>query len=280
VLALREVNEKFSKSRYASPEKVDELELRRQTVLSGQLLARAAEIERELAAALRRRQNSAASEKLAAATAIVEKVSAEYPRSRSLDPTMRRKLAYLTLRVADLDALQEQVFSRLAPVSGVKGLQMLKTEVTQDLYQRVMNANPSQNVGRGLPVDSVSWTDAQEFCERLSWLLGLRVRLPSELEFRAVWRPGDAGTWSADNSGGRSREVGKSPAAESGFFDLAGNLAEWLQPANEKGETAPVVVGSFADPADVLQSLKIVPTEKRERDRLVGFRFVVEGSVN
>ena len=212
-VALREVNEKFSRSRFASEARVDELEVRRQTVLSGVLLTRAAEIDREVAAALRRRQNGAAAEKLSAAAKMVEKVAEEFPRSRSLDPVLQRKLAYLALRAGELDTLQEQVFSRLAPLPGAGRGRMLKTEVPQELYQRVMNANPSRNAGRGLPVDSVSWLEAREFCERLSWLLGVPVRLPNEAEFRLAWGPGGAGAWSAETSGGRSRETGKSPAS-------------------------------------------------------------------
>jgi hypothetical protein len=36
---------------------------------------------------------------------------------------------------------------------------MLKTEVPQDLFSRVMGSNPSRNAGRTLPVDSVNWID-------------------------------------------------------------------------------------------------------------------------
>ncbi len=277
--ALREVNEKFGRSRFASEPRLDELEVRRQTVLSAVVLARAAAIDREVAAALRRRQNTAAAGKLSEAAKILEKVAADFPRSRSLDPALQRKLAYLALRAGDLDTLQEQVLGRLAPLSGALTVQMLKTEVPQELYQRVMNANPSRNVGRGLPVDSVSWVDVQEFCERLSWMLGLRVRLPSEAEFRAAWAPGGDGAWSLETSGGRSREAGKSPAAATGFHDLAGNLAEWLEPPLEVGETAPVAGGSYLDTTDGLKTFKAVPEEKRARARHIGFRVVVETGV-
>jgi hypothetical protein len=65
-----------------------------------------------------------------------------------------------------------------------------------------------------------------------------------------------------------------------GFHDLAGNLAEWLQPANEAGELAPVAGGSYLDASAALQNLKIVQTEKRERARHVGLRVVVETGAN
>ena len=50
---------------------------------------------------------------------------------------------------------------------------MLKTEVTQSLYQDVMGENPSRNKGENYPVESVSWFDAICFCNKLSLLCGL-----------------------------------------------------------------------------------------------------------
>ena len=278
--ALREVNATFSRSRFASEARVEELDVRRQTVLAAAWLARAAEIDREIAAALRRRQNGAAAEKLAVAAKILEKVAAEFPRSRSLDPALQPKLAYLALRAGELDAMQEQIFARLAPLSEAEGLLMFRTEVPQEIYQRVMNSNPSRQGGRGLPVDSVSWLEAQEFCERLTWLLGRRVRLPSAAEFRRAWKADAEGAWSADNSGGRSRETGTSPPSDAGFFDVAGNLAEWLQPTSAVGETSLVAGGSYLDAAAALKTLRLAPEEKRERARHIGFRVVVEPGAN
>lgn len=272
--AQREINEKFAQSRYASPARVDDLEVRRQTVLSGILLGRAKILDVEAEAALRRRQGPAAAEKIAAAAKLAEQAAAEFPRSKALDPGLRRKLTYLALRTAEFDALQELVLARLAPVPGGAGAGMFKTEVGQEFYQRVMNANPSRNVGRALPVDSVNWADTQEFCERLAWLLGRKVRLPSEAEFRAA-AAGAAAAWTAETSDGHSHEVGKSPANAAGFHDLAGNLAEWLQPATA-GDKAPMAAGSFLDPLEALRVPVVIAEEKSARARHVGFRFVVE----
>ena len=46
-------------------------------------------------------------------------------------------------------------------------------EVTQADYERVMGKNPSQFHGENLPVDSVTWYDAVEYCNKLSESRGL-----------------------------------------------------------------------------------------------------------
>jgi hypothetical protein len=89
----------------------------------------------------------------------------------------------------------------------------------------------------------------------------------------AASRANAAAPWSAETSGGRSREA---HGATEGFQNLAGNLAEWLQPAGDAGDNAPIIGGSYLDPASSLATLPITALGKRERARHVGFRVVIE----
>lgn len=60
----------------------------------------------------------------------------------------------------------------MVKVSGKK-FRISKTEVTQNLYQQVMNENPSEfknleNLNELFPVENISWYDAIYFCNKLS----------------------------------------------------------------------------------------------------------------
>lgn len=54
-----------------------------------------------------------------------------------------------------------------------KQFEVLSTEVTQKLYESVMNQNPSKNIGENNPVTNISWCDAIYFCNKLSKINGL-----------------------------------------------------------------------------------------------------------
>jgi len=76
------------------------------------------------------------------------------------------------------------------------GFYMLRNEVTQQLYQRVMGTNPSRfTVQPSHPVERVSWYDAVEFCLRLSELEGRTIRLPTEIEWEYACRAGTTTLW-------------------------------------------------------------------------------------
>ena len=55
-----------------------------------------------------------------------------------------------------------------------KNMKILKTEVTQKLYESIMGDNPSFNIGDNNPVENVSWYDAIYFCNKLSERAGYK----------------------------------------------------------------------------------------------------------
>ena len=67
-------------------------------------------------------------------------------------------------------------------------LWMGKYTVTQKQWQTVMGNNPAYFKGDNLPIDSVSWHDAKDFCEKVSKSTGKNFRLPTEAEWEYACR--------------------------------------------------------------------------------------------
>jgi formylglycine-generating enzyme required for sulfatase activity len=121
-------------------------------------------------------------------------------------------------------------------------------EVTQKQWQAVMGGNPSHSKGEDKPVEMVSWNDVQTFIERLNRKEGtqeyrLEYRLPTEAEWEYAARAGTTGVysfgddegdlgeyaWYVGNSGGESHPVGQKRPNPWGFYDMYGNVWEWVQ---------------------------------------------------
>ena len=64
-----------------------------------------------------------------------------------------------------------------------KGFWMGVFPVTQAQWQAAMGYNPSRFRGDDRPVEQVSWTDCQEFCEKMKQLTDKPIRLPTEAEW-------------------------------------------------------------------------------------------------
>ena len=80
-------------------------------------------------------------------------------------------------------------------VTLTQGFRMGVHEVTQAQYEQVMGQNPSYFKGATLPVETVRYNDALEFCQKLSDLpaekaAGRKYRLPTEAEWEYACRAG------------------------------------------------------------------------------------------
>jgi formylglycine-generating enzyme required for sulfatase activity/Tol biopolymer transport system component len=129
--------------------------------------------------------------------------------------------------------------------------------VTQEIYEKVMGANPSKRKSPKNPVERTQWVDAVRFCNKCSELEGLTpcydlnswecnfdaggYRLPTEAEWEYACRAGSTGkycfgdaesdlpqyAWLKANSLGKPHEVGQKEPNRWGLCDVHGNVWQW-----------------------------------------------------
>jgi formylglycine-generating enzyme required for sulfatase activity len=207
------------------------------------------------------------------------------------------------------------------PVTLTHGFYLGKYEVTQAQYETVMtgnseglNAKPSQwpnNNAR--PVEKVSWNDVQVFLSRLNDMeetagrlpTGWKYVLPTEAQWEYACRAGTttAYSWGNDINSSRAnynwdgggttgndfkqtRDVGKYAANPWGFFDMQGNVWEWVSdwkanyligaqtdpegPAS--GSLRVLRGGSWGNDGTRLRSAKRTDDTPSNRSHYLGFR--------
>jgi formylglycine-generating enzyme required for sulfatase activity len=152
------------------------------------------------------------------------------------------------------------------------GFAMARYEVPQNLYEAVIGENPSRWKGARNSVEMFSFSEAEEFCRRITKLMreakllgaGEEIRLPSEAEWEYCCRagstmqysfgdtavkPGDSGlraglldeyAWHTGNAAGNDPPVGAKKPNGWGLYDMHGYLWEFVSDAwHETYEGAP-----------------------------------------
>jgi len=129
----------------------------------------------------------------------------------------------------------------------VSSFKMDKYEITQRNFQFQIKLNPSYFQGGDLPVDSVTWMDAKEYCQKVG------KRLPTEAEWEYAARAGtkteyywgddfdpkmgnlcdktcELNVRSVEGSDGfkHTAPVGSFPPNPFGLYDMVGNVSEWV----------------------------------------------------
>jgi len=281
VTIQKKLNEDFPESPYASVARLAELQKKRQ---SAQSFIFAEKLEQEVARLdqlLAKRSIDEAKQLIVEVKESLQEFREIFPLSQIVSEDLVAKVNYLENQKAFLSVIQNQVYHALIPVDNTKGIFMLRTEVPQSLYMLLIGTNPSRNKADTNPVDSVSWIEANTFCERLSWVLGKEVRLPTEALFLEVL--GDVraldskqSVWCVVDSNGNSQPVGQKEPFPNGFYDLLGNVSEWLEPLEDNSsKAAPYIGGHAQDSMATILNIPVRELQKTGRNRLIGFRFIV-----
>jgi formylglycine-generating enzyme required for sulfatase activity len=185
--------------------------------------------------------------------------------------------------------------------------------ITQEQWHTIMGTTPSRFDGAQLPVENVSWNDAQSFCERLSKRTGNTYRLPSEAQWEYACRAqttapfsfGETLTTDVANYNGEftyqagprgvyrhtTTNVGSFPPNAFGLCDMHGNVWEWCAdvwhdgyhgaPADgrawEGQDDHPYRAargGCWHDTPEVCRSAARLKMRANEGDEFMGFRVV------
>lgn len=194
-----------------------------------------------------------------------------------------------------------------------KPFYMAKYEVTQEEWASLMGTDPSYYKGDKLPVEQVTWKDAQAFILALNQREKVsKYRLPTEAEWEYACRAGtttefsfsndttalDRYGWSNDygwcaiNSNETTHPVGEKKPNTWGLYDMHGNVWEWTQDtwhsgyegapqdgsAREDGNTTLRVGrgGSWMDGPNICQSAFRGELEADTGVSVLGFRVVMD----
>ena len=201
-------------------------------------------------------------------------------------------------------------------VTITKGFYLGKYEVTQAQYEAVMKGNgnglsatPSQFGGNpNRPVEKVSWDDIQIFLTRLNSAeqtagrlpTGWSYVLPTEAQWEYACRAGTNSAYSwgntissananyDSNSGiGQTTDVGQYAANPWGFFDMHGNIGEWISDWYDNYDLATVQDpsgsltgtkrvkrgGSYVSFARHIRAAERIGDQSNDRRSHVGFRL-------
>lgn len=278
----RELNQDFRGSPFASSELVAEYMRKAETAQSFEL-GRSIEANSQLLRQyLSKRETFKAIQTIAELREEIKKMQEAFPRSSLNDVDLQMKIRYLNLIQDDLEFIQDRVYGALLPIPNDEEFLILKTEVPQALFSKIMGMNPSRNRGNLNPVDSVNWIEAKQFCERLSWIMGKSVRLPTENEFRAClgrlrYVVLEDHVWSLGNANGKTQPTGQKEPLGSGCYDLLGNVSEWLESVDSfDTEDAKHIGGHAQDQLEIIFTVPLRKAPREERNRMTGFRFVVK----
>lgn len=197
----------------------------------------------------------------------------------------------------------------------IKPFMMSKFLITQAQWKAVMGSLPACRFkGDHLPIERVSWNDAQSFCTRLSNSIRWDYRLPSETQWEYACRArtitpfsfGETLTIDVANFNGEhtfreerrgfyrhiTTQGGTFPPNAFGLYDMHGNLWEWCADhwlddysssprdgspyQNRDARYRVARGGSWHEPPGLCRSAARLRVLESDADEFMGFRIVCD----
>lgn len=172
---------------------------------------------------------------------------------------------------------------------------LAKYEITQGQWRAVLGTGPAHfaKAGDDAPVESISWTDAEAFCEKAG------LTLPTEAQWEMACRAGGAEAFGdrdaltrdmANFNGDKTRCAGFFKPNALGLYDMHGNVSEWCRDVYVEGwyghadtpSENPLCLqggerrvhrgGSWKSPASDCRCANRFAEQRFYRDPSVGFR--------
>ncbi len=118
-------------------------------------------------------KNSATRAQVADALMNFDRIQQTTPESPAVTNDNFALISGGTFQMGSPDSEPERSSDEIQYSVTVDSFYMAKSEVSQQEYQTVMGSNPSETKGDNLPVTSITWYDAIQYCNRLSETAGL-----------------------------------------------------------------------------------------------------------
>jgi formylglycine-generating enzyme required for sulfatase activity len=197
----------------------------------------------------------------------------------------------------------------------IKSFMMGRCLLTQNQWKIIMGKlPPCRFKGNDLPVERVSWQDAQDFCRKLAKKTKRDYHLPSETQWEYACRAGTSTPFSFGetitteivNFNGEHRfrgeprgvyghvttVAGTFPPNAFGLFDMHGNLWEWCADnwlddyissprdsssyQNKDSQYRVVRGGSWHEPPELCRSAVRLRVLESDAEEVIGFRTVCD----
>ena len=277
----RAVAKEFPQSSMAGAERWNFIEKTRQNTLSQPVERRLSSALDKLATALEAGDDNGVQNTICEAQMTYLELLRTYAVSDAAKNPSFKKIPYLFSVRADVCMLRKALMEHLRDIPGDSQWKMLDREVSQMIFVKICGGNPSARKADNLPVEGLTMTEARLFAQRLSWIIGKDVRLPDIARYMAAVKPVDAswvrkGTWNCVTAPSREiQPVATSAPDARGYYDLIGNVSEWIEPESINAAQAVVIGGSVRDNPIRLTEIPQDPHDITERIRNNGFRVIV-----